>query len=199
MRWVKGGQSNKSGPWYGSGYQLLSLAIQGQIVQTNTENIAGKVYNGLELQQCFCDYLGRKQYRIATRGLHCAQSRLNITNSAIAMPLRQIVHILQVANILHNTNFMQTPILICIKRYKKGIKTPINRQLTWIPSFSNPLWMASTWFTSLWSQCLFQDIIPTGWSYNFHNFPSPKGNHVYLYTHAIVVSNKYQNTTTTWH
>ena len=44
---VKGGQSNKSEPRYGSGYQLLSLAIQDQIVQTNTENIAGKVYNGL--------------------------------------------------------------------------------------------------------------------------------------------------------
>ena len=46
---VKGGQSNKSGPRYGNGYQLRSLAIQGQIVQTNAENIAGKVYNGLEL------------------------------------------------------------------------------------------------------------------------------------------------------
>ena len=50
---VKGGQSNKSGPRYGSGYQLRSLAIQGQIVQTYTENIAGKVYNGLELKRFY--------------------------------------------------------------------------------------------------------------------------------------------------
>ena len=47
---MKGGQSNQSEPRYGSGYQLRSLAIQDQTVQTNTENIVGKVYNGLELK-----------------------------------------------------------------------------------------------------------------------------------------------------
>ena len=55
---VKGGQSNKSGPRYGSGYQLGSLAIQGQTVQTNTENIGGGgSIQWIRIKKCFYVYM----------------------------------------------------------------------------------------------------------------------------------------------